>query len=87
MGGGNGAILKHLDERGHKDLTFVAHDLDFENRTLLQQGRIDFLLNHDLQTDMRHVFQAISANHGLAIAQPEYLNSDVQIITPYNIPA
>ncbi|MEO9517963.1 MAG: LacI family DNA-binding transcriptional regulator [Paracoccaceae bacterium] len=87
MGGGNDAILKHLDERGYTDLTFIAHDLDSDNRSLLQKGRINFLLNHDLQTDMRHVFHALAAHHGLAVTQSEFLNSDVQIITPFNIPA
>jgi len=88
MGGGNRAILEALDAVGQRPQHFLAHDLDDENAALLQDGWISLLLNHDLTLDMRHAFEAISAWHGLrpAAKTPVRL-SDVQVITPYNLPS
>jgi len=84
MGGGNGAILRALAETGQGDVTFVAHDLDRENRALLAEGAIRYVLHHDLQSDMRRLFDAaLDPTDGMA--RPAF--SDVQVITPYNLPA
>lgn len=85
MGGGNGAILESLSHQRGQWITFIAHDLDAENRHLLQEHLIDFVLHHDLRADMRHGFQAIAAFHRLA-KQDETRTSDIQIFTPFNVP-
>lgn len=87
VGGGNEAIVDLLKERGHMGLCYIAHDLDRDNRRLIEGGMVSFLLHHDLRTDMRNVFLAIAAWHRLMPATPERLISDVQIVTPYNMPA
>lgn len=87
MGGGNAAILKVLDIYGHGALPYVAHDLDAENQRLLQEGRISFVLHHDLRTDMRNALQAIARHHRLLPPITDSGLSDIQVITPYNLPA
>lgn len=85
MGGGNAAILQALaDNRQRPDL-FVAHDLDRENRQLLAQGAISFVLHHDLNKDMATLFDAAISK---MINKPNRINgsSDVQIITRFNLP-
>lgn len=86
MGGGNSAILGAFPAEAARDLPFIAHDLDTENRRLLGEGKLTFVLQHDLQTDMRNLFLAIASRHGLARRVPERLMSDLQIVTPYNTP-
>jgi LacI family transcriptional regulator len=87
MGGGNAAILDALEATGHAGLPFVAHDLDAENRRLLEAGKISFVLHHDLATDMRNAFQAIARHHRLLAQQDWAGPSDIQVVTPYNLPA
>lgn len=86
MGGGNRAILDGLRQRGQAPRHFIAHDLDTDNRELLAAGEIDFVLHHDLKLDMRRALRALSAEHGLAPRGDVLQFSDVQIITPENVP-
>ncbi|WP_419907478.1 LacI family DNA-binding transcriptional regulator [Hoeflea sp.] len=86
MGGGNRAILEVLEAERKAPEEFIAHDLDADNTSLLRSGRISFVLHHDLKLDMRRAFRALSARHGLiTLVNPDFL-SDVQIITPHNLP-
>lgn len=84
MGGGNAAIFDQLPSNALKDLVFIAHDLDAENRMLLRDNKISFVLQHDLEHDMQNVLLAIAAKHGLAPPMAERLLSRVQIVGPYN---
>lgn len=86
IGGGNKVISELLLELGHKAPLFVAHDLNSENLKLQNSGVIDFLLHHDLQTDMRNVFLAMAAHHRLIFDMPNNLVSNVQVVTSYNQP-
>ena len=61
----------------------MAHDLDIDNRHLLREGLLSFVLHHDLEQDMGNALRAIAGFHGLAPAQPDQTTSAVQIITPY----
>lgn len=84
MGGGNAGILRALAEYGQQGAFFVAHDLDRDNRRLLVDGAIHIVLHHDLETDLRRLFRA--ALNGADPAQGSASFSDVQIITPHNLP-
>lgn len=86
MGGGNASILAHLPNETARKLVFVAHDLDAENRTLLSQKKLTYVLHHDLESDMRSVFSAFAGCHRLRPKLEGTLQSALQIITPYNIP-
>ncbi len=87
MGGGNQSILRVLDDNGLKPDVFVAHDLDQENRSLILDQRLDFILHHDLQWDVRHAFDAFLRYHRLAAGPADTPISTVQVVTPENIPA
>jgi LacI family transcriptional regulator len=49
IGGGNRAILGAFDARQRPCRAFIAHDLDRDNRDLLQAGRLSAVLYHDLR--------------------------------------
>jgi len=87
MGGGNRAILDFLQSEHIYPQHYVAHDLDQENVALLQERKISFVLHHDLKLDMHHAFEALLMYHGLLPARETVQFSDIQIITPHNLPA
>ncbi len=86
MGGGNRSILQTLEENRLRAEVFVAHDLDRENRELILDRHIDFVLHHDLQLDVRNLFNTFLAYHGLSSGPMEAPVSTVQVLTPENIP-
>ncbi len=86
MGGGNQSILRTLEGNGLRPEVYVAHDLDRENRALILDKRLDFVLHHDLQRDIRNVFNAFLAHHRLSIDPLETPISTVQVLTPENVP-
>lgn len=86
MGGGNRSILQALENKGQRPEIFIAHDLDQDNRTLIMDRKIDYILHHDLQLDLKNVFSAFLAYHKLLAAPPQSPMSSVQILTPENIP-
>jgi LacI family transcriptional regulator len=86
MGGGNRTILDMLDHHRLVPQVFVAHDLDQDNRSLIAEGRINFVLHHDLQTDMQRVFGAFLQHQSHGVIEVETLVSPVQVITPQNVP-
>ena len=86
MGGGNKAILSELPEAGGTRPVFIAHDLDRENLELLKAGRVDFVLHHDLKSDMRTLLGGLVSFHGLAPRKESFAASDIQVVTPFNIP-
>ncbi|WP_432450312.1 LacI family DNA-binding transcriptional regulator [Aliiroseovarius marinus] len=86
MGGGNRSILRTLADNGLRPKVYVAHDLDRENRELIQDRRLDFVLHHDLQLDIRNAFNAFLAYHRLSNDLFEAPISTVQVLTPENVP-
>ena len=86
MGGGNKSIISAIENLHLKPKVFIAHDLDKDNRELLLQNKLSFVLNHDLIRDLRHVFNIFLSHIGLSNPQPNVMISDVSIITPFNIP-
>ena len=87
MGGGSKSIISALEDQNLRPKIFIAHDLDKDNRELLIQRKIDFVLNHNLTNDLRRVFGAFLSHLGLSTSQPSFMLSDINIITPFNIPA
>ena len=86
MGGANAAILSTLRTAQLEPDFFIAHDLDRENRSLLRQGRLAFVLHHDLRADLDQALQQITAYHTLRPPVLAEGPADVQIITPSNCP-
>ncbi|MCF2872327.1 LacI family DNA-binding transcriptional regulator [Octadecabacter sp. G9-8] len=86
MGGGNMAILNALEHNGSLPDVYVAHDLDNENRQLIEDGRLSFVLHHDLRVDLQNVFQAFLHHHRLTPDPVFTTMSPIQVVTPENIP-
>ncbi|WP_219419789.1 LacI family DNA-binding transcriptional regulator [Pseudonocardia nigra] len=86
IGGGNVATLEAFDARGRECAAFVAHDLDGDNTRLLRQGRVSAVLHHDLGQDMRRACQAIMRAHKALPGGVYPWPSNVQVVTPYNLP-
>jgi LacI family transcriptional regulator, galactose operon repressor len=86
IGGGNRAILGAFDARQRRCRAFVAHDLDRDNRDLLQAGRLSAVLYHDLRRDMHRACQVIMQAHGALDGPIITAPAPIQVITPYNVP-
>jgi LacI family transcriptional regulator len=86
IGGGNRAILDAFDTRRRPCQAFIAHDLDSDNRELLEAGRLSAVLHHDLRRDMHRACQIIMQAHGALDGLIPTAPAPIQVITPYNIP-
>ncbi|GAA2074354.1 LacI family DNA-binding transcriptional regulator [Aeromicrobium halocynthiae] len=86
VGGGNRATLDAFADAGRTIGTFVAHDLDADNTELLRTRRIHHVLHHDLRADARHACRLILQHHGALPGAPTSVPSQVQVVTPFNVP-
>ena len=86
IGGGNRAILDAFDARQRPCRAFIAHDLDRDNRELLEAGRLSAVLYHDLRRDMHRACQVIMQAHGALDGPIVTAPAPIQVITPFNIP-
>jgi LacI family transcriptional regulator len=86
IGGGNRAILDAFDARRRPCRAFIAHDLDRDNRELLQASRLSAVLYHDLRRDMHRACQIIMQAHGALDGPIVTAPAPIQVITPFNIP-
>ncbi len=87
MGGGNRSVLDQFTASGHEARVFVAHDLDRDNVDLLLEGRVSAVLHHDLRVDMRAALRQVLRHHGLLPGAPASVRANVQVVTPFNLPA
>ncbi|EWT02168.1 LacI family transcriptional regulator [Intrasporangium oryzae NRRL B-24470] len=87
VGGGNRATVAAFDAAGRERRAFVAHDLDEDNVELLRSGALTAVLHHDLQADMRRAMAQVMRHHGLLPGAPTSVPANVEVITPYNVPA
>jgi LacI family transcriptional regulator len=88
IGGGNRAVVEAFSDAGREISCFVAHDLDQDNRELLRQEKLNYVLHHDLNDDAVSVFRTflkLREKAGPLIAGPAL--SVLSIITPFNLPA
>jgi len=85
MGGGNRGILHAFDDAARPVLAYIGHDLDAENRGLLQAGRIDAIIDHDLVADARDALRAILFHHRRIESRHSSQPSRAMVVTPYNL--
>lgn len=85
-GGGNRAILEAFETHNAPEPVVIGHDLDDENRILLQAGRISALIVHDLNQDIRQAFGGFISFHKPQFKTEAGRFSSIQILTPANIP-
>jgi LacI family transcriptional regulator len=86
IGGGNRAIIDAFDARQRPCRVFIAHDLDRDNRHLLEDGRLSAVLYHDLRRDMHRACQIIMQAHGALTGPIVSSPASIQVITPFNLP-
>ena len=86
IGGGNRAILDAFETRHRPCRVFIAHDLDRDNRELLEAGRLSAVLYHDLRRDLNRACQIIMQAHGALDGPIVTAPAPIQVITPHNIP-
>lgn len=81
-GGGNKAVLDAFANSAREIAVFAAHDLDRTNQTLIKQGRLSFVLHHDLREDARSVLQQVLQFHRLLPNAYSPAPSRLSITTP-----
>ena len=86
IGGANAAILQAFAQAGRRCRVFIGHDLDADNLPLLRAGKINAVLHHDLQHDMRMACLQIMRAHGAGPTHTLPTLSGVQVVTPFNLP-
>ncbi|MEM9971427.1 MAG: substrate-binding domain-containing protein [Pseudomonadota bacterium] len=82
-GGANRAILDAFEAAGRDCAVFAAHDLDRANRALLAEGRLTFVLHHDLQRDARTVAQVFLRHHRMLPEDVVPAPSRFEVVTPH----
>ena len=87
IGGGNKAILDAFEVVGRRCRVFIAHDLDRDNLSLIQNRQITAVLHHDLRQDMRRACHVIMQAGGAIDGPIESVASQINVITPYNVPS
>ncbi len=85
IGGGNRAILKAFAEDRRRIDVFAGHDLDADNRSLLAQGLLTFVIHHDLRQDARSACQMVMAHHRMLPRDFQVAPSRVAIATPHEV--
>jgi LacI family transcriptional regulator len=86
IGGGNRAVVEAFRAIGRKCRVFVGHDLDADNLALLREREISAVLHHDLRADMRSACRIVMQAHRVLPQSGPPAPSQVQIITPFNLP-
>ncbi|MEY2876100.1 MAG: hypothetical protein RLZZ373_3471, partial [Pseudomonadota bacterium] len=86
VGGANAAILAAFDAAGRSCQVFIGHDLDDDNLALLQAGRLSAVLHHNLHHDLHLACRWVMQAHGVAHVLPMPTCSNVEVITPFNVP-
>ena len=72
---------------GRPCAAFVGHDLDQDNVELLRAGALSAVLHHDLNADMRRAIRQVLRHHSLLPGAPTSVPANVEVVTPYNLPA
>lgn len=87
VGGANAAILAAFERAGRPCRVFIGHDLDDDNLALLRSRRLSAVLHHDLHRDLQMACRAVMQAHGAGPPLGEATRSNVEVITPFNLPS
>lgn len=87
VGGANAAIHSAFERAGRACRVFIGHDLDDDNIALLQRRQLSAVLHHDLRHDLHTACLMLMQHHGLAPLAMVPTRSNVEVITPFNLPA
>jgi LacI family transcriptional regulator len=87
VGGANAAILAAFEAAGRPCRVFIGHDLDDDNLALLRARRLSAVLHHDLHHDLHLACLLLMQAHCVAHTLSMPTRSNVEVITPFNVPA
>lgn len=87
VGGANAAIRSAFERAGRACSVFIGHDLDDDNIALLRRRQLSAVLHHDLRHDLQTACLLLMQHHGLAPRAPVPTRSNVEVVTPFNLPA
>jgi LacI family transcriptional regulator len=79
-------VVEAFRATGRTCRVFVGHDLDADNLALLRERRVSAVLHHDLRADMRSACRVVMQAHRVLPQSDPPPPSQVQIITPCNLP-
>jgi LacI family transcriptional regulator len=86
IGGANAAIVQAFERAKRTCRVFIGHDLDDDNIRLLRAGKLNAVLHHDVQHDMRTACLQVMRIHGEKLSAGYFAPSNVQVVTQYNLP-
>lgn len=86
IGGNNRTILKAAASVGSGIYLHIAHDLDQDNESLLRDEAIDFIINHDMERDMRDACRSIMRFHRMTPSAKQVTPNRPQILTRHALP-
>ncbi len=87
VGGANAAIRAAFEQAGRACRVFIGHDLDDDNLALLRKRQLSAVLHHDLHHDLHLACHLLMQHHGAAPNAAAPTRSNVEVITPFNLPA
>ena len=84
-GGANKAVIEAFKNAARPLRLFAAHDLDRTNRRLLEQGKLTFVIDHDLRQDARTAAQIMLHHHRMLPDEIETAPSRFTVVTPQSL--
>ncbi|WP_321794708.1 LacI family DNA-binding transcriptional regulator [Caballeronia sp. J97] len=78
--------LTAFERIGRKPVAFVSHELDDYSRQSLRTRRLSAVLHYDLHADLRRACRMLLQAKGILPGTPQTVLSQVQVVTPFNIP-
>jgi LacI family transcriptional regulator len=87
VGGANAGILAAFDLSRRPCRVFIGHDLDEDNLALLRAQRLSAILHHDLRRDLQVACRCVMHAHRAGPPFEPSPRSNVEVVTPFNLPA
>ncbi|SFK42462.1 LacI family transcriptional regulator [Pseudovibrio ascidiaceicola] len=85
VAGGNTGIAKAIGETG-SPITFIGHELNKNSRKLLENDQMDFVITHDMETELKRCIKLIRRQKDFPDGiQPEYEVLPPVLKTRFNI--
>ena len=84
IAGGNLGVAKAISEMDlQQDIIFVGHELNKNSRDLLENNKMDFVIGHDVELEIKTAFDKI-INFDSEVENKTFYYSDILIFNRYN---
>ncbi|MGH1543654.1 MAG: LacI family DNA-binding transcriptional regulator [Arenicella sp.] len=85
IGGCNKGILSAYKKHAKPIKLFITHDLSHSNKLLMEDNKIDVVLDRNIDVDAHNAFLSILRFHKLIKHETAYIPSSTGVITPCNL--